>query len=163
MADTDTELAESEIEEEVKDLDIEAESDAADTEAGDTEAVDTAAVVEEEEEEDDEEEDLSTQPYEKVIVKISPDKRMTSIMLTSFEQTELISNRIEQINAGGEKFVDVSDLTDATSMAKRELAARRCPLKIQRTMGKRVDKAKRLIYEYVEEWDPNEMILRLVI
>lgn len=104
--------------------------------------------------------DTSDKPYEKITIKINNDKRLTTNMLTAYEQTEIISNRIEQICNGSEVFVDVKDLTTATEMAKRELFARRCPLKIHRVMGVTYDRDRRKILEYVEEWDPNEMTLK---
>jgi DNA-directed RNA polymerase subunit K/omega len=110
------------------------------------------------EEEEEEEVERETRKYEIIVIKTPVDSRVGSDILNIFEATELVNNRITQINEGHEVFVDVKDLTDATSMAQRELAARRCPLMVQRLMRERIDKPAAKIYRYVEDWDPNKMI-----
>lgn len=147
MSESESETIESEI--------IEGDSQASNNDELDDEIPAEDQIVVEDEE-DVEEIDYSK--YEKIVVKIKPENRITSEILSKFERNALKSNRIKQINSGDAVYVDVNDLMDATSMAERELAAKRCPLNIQRSLGIKINKQKGVIYEFVEEWNPNEMI-----
>lgn len=119
----------------------------------------TEQMTEEEGDEEEEEEvERETRKYEILVVKTPLKERISSDILNIFEITELVNSRIVQINEGGEVFTDVRDLTDATTMAQRELASRKCPLMVQRVMREKIDKPAAKIYRYVEDWDPNEMI-----
>lgn len=76
----------------------------------------------------------------------------TSNVLSAFEMAEIVGIRSAQIAKNRICLVDVADLNDAVSMAKRELMMRKCPLTLRRYCGK-ID--GKIIYEY---WNPNEMV-----
>lgn len=89
------------------------------------------------------------------IVVIDPSLRRTSNILTQAEQTELIGERAEQISRNATVFVDIGDLTDPISIAKKEFYSRMCPLMLRRTVGyKRTDVGT---IQYVEVFDVNLM------
>ena len=86
-------------------------------------------------------------------VAVSPEKRITSNVMSKYEITECISIRSTQIAQYNNCLVDVSDLSDPILMAKRELMMRMCPLLLRRYVGTRDN------FEYYEYWNPNEMTL----
>lgn len=71
------------------------------------------------------------------IIDVVPDReRKTSLVMTLFEFSEVIGQRTKQIEEGGQVFTDVSGLTSAREMAKKELFDRRCPFIIVRKVSK---------------------------
>lgn len=96
-------------------------------------------------------------PTKRVEVLRAPKKRMTPEILSLYEQTELISVRASMIARTGTYFGDYPGASNEIEIARRELAARKCPLSIEREVGRRVDGDT--VYVYIERWDPNEMIL----
>ena len=138
--------------------DIEGDTIVQDDAQSDSEEVSNS---EEEEEETDVEdgEDVSTAPPQSDIrMEIyAPPKEeyKTSNVLSAFEMTEIIGIRSAQIAKNRICLVDVADLNDAVSMAKRELMMRKCPLTLRRYCGMQHGK---IIYEY---WNPNEMVFSI--
>lgn len=85
----------------------------------------------------------------KTLVIVNPDDRLTSDIMTSFEYTEIVSQRAKQIQNGGVCMTDVLNLIDPIAMAEKELRDRKCPLKVVRH---RTDKI-------IEIWSANELAL----
>ncbi len=81
---------------------------------------------------------------------ISDNKRITSNILTSYEYASILGIRAVQIEQHPQiVFVEIGDLRDPVLIAKKEIWARKCPLKIIRKLNESVQ----------EHWSPNEMIL----
>ncbi len=53
--------------------------------------------------------------------------------LTKFEKVRILGQRAEQIANGAPPMVDITGLTDALSIAEKELQERKVPFKIRRT------------------------------
>ena len=83
---------------------------------------------------------------------IRPENRKTRDMLTEYEMTELVSIRTEQIGQYNNCMIDTTGLTTARDMARYELMARKCPLQVRRVVGEINGK------QYIEIWDPNQMV-----
>ena len=81
------------------------------------------------------------------IVEVSPDKRLTSSIMTKYEYAYIIGTRAKEIEQGGPCFIDVGTTTDFIKMAKKELRGKKCPLDIIRMIRPGV----------VERWHANEM------
>lgn len=84
-----------------------------------------------------------------VIVK----QRILSRVMSDYEMSSLLSIRASQIAASGVAFV-TSTADDAIAIAREELYARKCPLIVRRSRGIIGDT------QYVEDWNPNEMIFK---
>lgn len=95
--------------------------------------------------------------FNKEIVVIKPENRLSSDIFNENEISEALSIRIDQITKGSIVFVDVNGLTDAVNMAKKELVERRLPLILRRKIGVFPNKGGQLT-DYYEYWDPNTMI-----
>ena len=81
---------------------------------------------------------------------ISDNKRITSNILTSYEYASILGIRSVQIEQNPQiVFVEIGDLRDPVLIAKKEIWARKCPLKIIRKLNETNQ----------EHWSPNEMIL----
>ena len=81
---------------------------------------------------------------------ISDNKRITSNILTSYEYASILGIRSVQIEQNPQiVFVEIGDLRDPVLIAKKEIWARKCPLKIIRKLNESIQ----------EHWSPNEMIL----
>jgi hypothetical protein len=91
--------------------------------------------------------------YNREVIVVHPDKRITSQRLTKFEMTQLTNLRGDQIALDNICMVDVTGLKDSISMAKRELMMRKCPIVLRREVGYTPDGKNKL----VEDWDPNTM------
>lgn len=112
------------------------------------------------EDDNDNEEDEDELPSAGTIKEIilPQDKFIYSECLSLAEQAMLISMRAKQINDTGTTFVD-SEYDNAIQIATQELVERRCPLMVVRkSMPKTLANGE--IVVYVEEWDPNRMILK---
>ena len=70
----------------------------------------------------------------KEIIILSPENRLTSDHLTLFECGEILSIRAEQIRQSNLTFIEDSDISDFIEIARRELLARKCPLKVRRAI-----------------------------
>ena len=93
------------------------------------------------------EEDLHSSTYYRTVTVVPDNKRMTSDIMTSFEFSEVIGIRMQQISEGGQVFTDTDGLMDPHDMAIKELFDRKCPLKIIRQISKFSQ----------EEWKVNDM------
>ncbi|QYB17505.1 putative DNA-directed RNA polymerases I, II and III [Pacmanvirus S19] len=112
----------------------------------------------EEEEEEPQELDLSeVSSFNKEIIVVKPENRLTSHVMSKFEQTELVSIRAVQISQFNNCLVDITGLDDPILMAKRELMMRKCPLIIRRKVGELKNPKTGKLEEYYEYWSPNEM------
>ena len=81
---------------------------------------------------------------------ISDNKRITSNILTSYEYASILGIRSVQIEQNPQiVFVEIGDLKDPVLIAKKEIWARKCPLKIIRKLNETNQ----------EHWSPHEMIL----
>lgn len=68
------------------------------------------------------------------IIILSPENRITSDHLTLFECGEILSIRAEQIRQSGLTFIPETEVSDFIELARRELLARKCPLKVRRAI-----------------------------
>ncbi len=91
-------------------------------------------------------------------IVIKPENRMTTNIMSKFEMTNYIVIRATQISQHANCMVDITGLTDALSMAKRELMMRKCPLTLRRLVGKVKNKKTGEVNQYYEYWDPAEMV-----
>ncbi len=91
---------------------------------------------------------------EKILV-VAPDERRTDNFLSDFEMTEITSIRATQIAINNNCQVDITGMTNPIEMAWKELMARRCPLKVRRTIGEYFDGDTHVVV--VEDWDVNLM------
>jgi DNA-directed RNA polymerase I, II, and III subunit RPABC2 len=89
-----------------------------------------------------------------VAVLIAPDERMTDNVLRRPEAAQVLATRAREIAEFATSFVDHEGLHDPVAIAYKELAARRCPLKVRRWVG--TGPGQEEIYE---EWRVNEMTL----
>lgn len=99
---------------------------------------------------------LPHQALEVDFIVLKEEDFVTTDMLSLFEMTSLVTIRINQISRTGTAFVDIIMGETATTIAKRELMQRKCPLMIEREIGTREVDGK--IYRCVEHRDPNTMI-----
>lgn len=90
--------------------------------------------------------------YNREVIIVHPNNRITPHRLTKFEMTRIETIRSEQIAIDNICMVDTTGLTDTVRMAKRELMMRKCPLTMRREVGLTADGKK-----LVEDWDPNTM------
>lgn len=84
--------------------------------------------------------------YFKELYVVPDNQRVTSEIMSIYEFSEVIGIRTTQISEGNTVFTDVKNITDHREMALKELFDRKCPLKIRRKIGNRV-----------EIWSCNEM------
>ncbi|GFR89401.1 DNA-directed RNA polymerase subunit 6 homolog [Elysia marginata] len=70
------------------------------------------------------------------IIVVAPEERQSSNMMTLAEATRAIAIRAKQISTHPYAYTDVGDLTDAISIARKELFDRRSPLQLERRMGR---------------------------
>jgi len=70
------------------------------------------------------------------IIVVAPEERQSSNMMTLAEATRAIALRAKQISTHPYAYTDVGDLSDATSIARKEFFDRRSPLKLERRMGR---------------------------
>lgn len=91
------------------------------------------------------------------IIVISNENRITSDMMSKEELTEAISERIKQLEKESISFVDISDLSDPASIAKREISQKKCPLILRRSIGNILNMETGKQTMYYEYWDVNEM------
>ncbi len=117
-----------------------------------------AEPVEEEEGEEVGPESINVSNNAIVIVVVAKDKRRTSNKMTSFEYTEAISIRAQQIATYNNCQVDISGLTSPIDMAERELLMGKNPLTLRRTVGFLRGESG-VIKQYVEDWDVEELQL----
>ena len=82
---------------------------------------------------------------------VPPNERRTSNIMSLYEYTEVVSVRASHLNEDPSTpvFTDTKGCYDVISIAKKEIAERRCPFIIQR----KVSETK------VEHWAVNEMEL----
>lgn len=125
--------------------------------ADDAESVYTGADDAEEVEDDEQlddtlEEEAPPQSMVKRVVVVPSAE--TTDRLSLAEQTELISVRIAQLQRNPTVMpgVDITGLSDPADIAKREFNARKCPLKVRRTLGTRTVEGEEV--EYVTYVDP---------
>ncbi len=67
---------------------------------------------------------------------VPPEERITSNRMTLAEATRAIALRAEQIATYPSPYVEIGDLTDPADIAKKELFARRSPLRLYRDVGR---------------------------
>lgn len=107
---------------------------------------------------DEPEEDLKTTSSSSCItIYVRPENRITSNVMSLFEMTEYVSIRALQIERYNNCFVDTTGLDNPIDMAKRELMMRKCPLRINREMIRRVNPTTGCTEIICEEWLPAEM------
>lgn len=136
---------------------IEIEPDLSDDETPDESPADSNDEGEVTEPEPEPELDIrSVSQYNKEIVIVRPENRVTPHVLNLFEMTEIVSIRATQIAQYANCMVDIKGLDDPIKMARRELMMRKCPLVLKRTLGERRD-ADGEVRTYAESWFPNEM------
>jgi DNA-directed RNA polymerase subunit K/omega len=145
------------------DKDIEVQKD---DESGDAEDVNADSEEEEVEIEEDAAEDTmydlkKVSKYNRELVVVKPENRMTSHILSKFEMTEIVSIRATQISQHNNPMCDMTGLSDPIRMAKRELMLRMCPLTCRRIIGDAKDPKTGEIVTYVEFWNPNEMLFAI--
>ena len=89
------------------------------------------------------------EPVKNIII-VSPEKRITSDIMTVAEYCEVVGNRAKHIENSKNfvVFTDVEGESDPIEMAKKEIKDKRCPLSIVRMYGERIG----------EIWEVNEMI-----
>lgn len=92
---------------------------------------------------------------------IPDDERLTSDMLSRFEQTELITIRASQIEKYNNHLLtddEIKGLHDPVEIAEKELQLRKIPLMLKREVAENIlpDGTHEV---YVEYWCPNTMIV----
>jgi hypothetical protein len=93
----------------------------------------------------------------KEIIICKPENRKTSDYLTFSEMTEAVGIRANDIEKTGKTFIDIPPgVTDAITIAKLELNARRSPLIIRRIVGTSRNN-EGVIIEYGEDWVVKDM------
>ena len=70
------------------------------------------------------------------VLVVASEDRLSSNMMTLAETTRAIAVRAKQISTHPYAYTDVGDLSDATSIARKELFDRRSPLVLRRPMGR---------------------------
>ena len=70
------------------------------------------------------------------IIVVAPEDRQSSHMMTLAEATRAIAIRAKQISTYPYAYTDVGNLSDAISIARKELFDRRSPLNLERRMGR---------------------------
>jgi len=58
---------------------------------------------------------------------------MSKIFLSKFEKIRVLGQRANQISMGAPPLVDIEGLTDALSIAEKELKEHKIPIKVKRT------------------------------
>lgn len=93
-------------------------------------------------------------------LRVPPDARITSDIMSQAEMTEAISIRASQIAQNAVIMVDITGMNvdDPIVIAKMELAARRCPLVLRRVVRRLIERKTGAVTDVVEDWDVNEMI-----
>lgn len=91
------------------------------------------------------------------IIVIARENRITSDLMSKEELTEAVSERVKQLEKESIAFVDISDLSDPVSIAKREISQRKCPLVLRRCIGYKLNRETGKQTYYYEYWDVNEM------
>jgi hypothetical protein len=99
--------------------------------------------------------------FSQLVIEIPADERMMPDKLSLFEVTEILSIRTSEIAKHANCFVDTGDESDPRMQARAELAARMCPLTLERVVGRRYNPETKQIEVYCEMWDPNEMAFKL--
>lgn len=96
----------------------------------------------------------------KDVLRVADDLRVTSDIMSQAEMTEAISIRCSQIAQNAVIMVDITGqaVDDPITIAKMELAARRCPLVLRRIIYRMIDRKTGAVTDVVEDWDVNEMI-----
>lgn len=111
-----------------------------------------------EQEDEDEEIDLKAMSsYNKEIIIVKPEERITSHILSKYEMTEIISIRATEISQYNKCMVAIDGLDDPVKQAKRELMARMCPLILVREVGDKKNHETGEWESFVEHWNPNQM------
>ena len=70
------------------------------------------------------------------VIVVASEDRLSSNMMTLAETTRAIAVRAKQISTHPYAYTDVGDLSDAMSIARKELFDRRSPLVLRRPMGR---------------------------
>jgi DNA-directed RNA polymerase subunit K/omega len=92
------------------------------------------------------------------VIVVADDDRKTSHVLCDLEVAHVLAQRAKQIADTGRHFVEGGgSMSDPADLAYAELYSRRCPLKIERTVG-RGARGERI----VERWAIREMALHPV-
>lgn len=73
--------------------------------------------------------------YNKEVIIVREADRLTRNVLSVAEMTEIVSIRSVQIQEKNNCLVDITGLTDPRKMAQRELMERMCPLYLRRLVG----------------------------
>jgi DNA-directed RNA polymerase subunit K/omega len=84
---------------------------------------------------------------EKNVYVIPANKRRTSEVMSLFEYVRVKCDRAQQIQNGGQIFVDYEPMMDEIAIAELEIKTKNCPLSIVRQLNENV----------VEVWAVNEM------
>ena len=92
-------------------------------------------------------EDYHNTNYYKTIIIVPDDERITSVIMTKFEWSEVIGIRACHIENGSVVYTETGALKDPYSIAIKELQDRKSPLMIIRKVGD----------NKVEHWRCNEM------
>jgi DNA-directed RNA polymerase I, II, and III subunit RPABC2 len=90
-----------------------------------------------------------TPPTVAEIIYFTANNRITSEVMTRYEYCEVISIRAKQLENSELCFTDPGTLTDPIAIAKKEIADKRCPLRISRC----------ICDNKFELWDVNEMAI----
>jgi DNA-directed RNA polymerase subunit K/omega len=99
--------------------------------------------------------DFDFVPEYEINIAIPEEQHITSDEITIHELAELLSIRIGQIQKGSPIFTDITDYHDAMSIAWKELADRRLPLKIARYIYSKDNK------HYYEYKDPKNIRIKI--
>lgn len=126
----------------------------------------------EEELEEDEfierERDIDDHPHEivsskNITVIVVPDiERKTQDFMSLMEFTAVLGIRAQQIDNGDTYFTQIENLTDAISIAKKELLEGSCPLIIERVISDKKPSwysGTGIVFSVVEHWRVSELTL----
>lgn len=96
--------------------------------------------------------------YKKVFKYLDPSENMTINKLSRYDYADLVSIETQRIENDGHVFIKPGNLDRADLIAEATINARKCPYKVVRKVGHKLDHANKLHIILCEVHDPNEMM-----
>lgn len=90
-------------------------------------------------------------------VIINEDNRITMSKISDYEFANIITQRIKNIETTGKALCTIGNLNNPRDIAIKELIDRKCPFKLRRQVGHKIDHDKKILYNFYELWDVNNM------
>lgn len=96
--------------------------------------------------------------YKKVFEYLDPSENMTINKLSRFDYADLVSIETQRIESDGHIFIKPGTLDRADLIAEATINARKCPYKLVRKVGHRLDHVNKTHIILCEIHNPNEMM-----